>query len=164
MDLARLSKVLSVIARYGFDSFVAGVSIPGISRFSRSEEYAQKPAAERFRLMLEELGPIFIKFGQLLSTRPDILPPDFIAALSGLQEEVSPLPWEEIKGELENHLPSKSQEIFKEIDSSPLATASVSQVHRAVLKSGEDVVVKVRRPEIREWAEADTPLAVREPA
>lgn len=155
MDLARLSKVLGVIARYGFDSFVAGVSIPGISKFTRSEDLAQKPASERFRLMLEDLGPIFIKFGQLLSTRPDILPPDFIMALSGLQEDVSPLPWNEIEAELENHLPHNLKEIFERIDSNPLATASVSQVHRAVLKNGEDVVVKVRRPEIDEIIRAD---------
>jgi len=150
-----MRKVVSVIARYGFDSFVAGASIPGISRLTRSEELARKPAAERFRMMLEELGPIFIKFGQLLSTRPDILPPDFIAALSGLQEEVSPLPWKEIEAELEAHLPGNAREIFEEINPEPLATASVSQVHRARLKSGEEVVVKVRRPDIDAIIRAD---------
>lgn len=155
MDLARMRKVAGVIARYGFDSFVAGAPIPGISRLSRSEELAQKPAAERFRLMLEELGPIFIKFGQLLSTRPDILPPDFIVALSGLQEEVSPLPWKEIEAELKAHLPRNAEEIFEEINPEPLATASVSQVHRARLKSGEEVVIKVRRPEIDAIIRAD---------
>lgn len=155
MDLARLSKLVSVIARYGFDSFVAGASIPGIARVARSSEHAQKPASERFRLMLEELGPIFIKFGQLLSTRPDILPPDFIVALSGLQEDVAPLAWSDIEAELKTHLPRPPAEIFESIDPQPLATASVSQVHRAVLKSGEAVVVKVRRPEIDDIIRAD---------
>ncbi len=148
MDLARLRKLLTVIARYGFGSFVSGVSLPGTPRVPKPEEVSPKPASERFRLMLEELGPIFIKFGQLLSTRPDILPPDFINALSGLQEEVAPQPWEQIEAELKEHLPGDPEEIFREINPEPLASASVSQVHRAVLKNGDEVVVKVRRPEI----------------
>jgi len=155
MDLARLGKLLTVIARYGFGSFVSGISLPGLQPASTAEEVPAHPASMRFRLMLEELGPIFIKFGQLLSTRPDILPPDFIAALSGLQEHVAPQPWEQIQAELEQHLPGDPGVIFRRIDPEPLASASVSQVHRAVLRTGEEVVVKIRRPEIDEIIRSD---------
>ncbi|GAB4289416.1 MAG: AarF/UbiB family protein [Myxococcota bacterium] len=155
MSLARISKVVSVIARYGFGSFIAESSLAGLSKMAGAEEVAQKSAAERFKLMLEELGPIYIKFGQLLSTRPDILPPDFIKSLTELQEEVSPLLWNDIEAELETHLPQKPSEIFDYIVPEPLATASVSQVHRARLKTGEEVVVKIRRPEIDEIIRAD---------
>jgi ubiquinone biosynthesis protein len=155
MDLARLSKVLGVIARYGFGPFLSGGSIPGISLVTRSEDVPPQPASERFKLMLEELGPIFIKFGQLLSTRPDILPPNFITALSELQEDVAPLPWDLIATELKTHLPRDPKEIFLRIDPEPLASASVSQVHRATLKNGAEVVIKIRRPEIDEIIRAD---------
>lgn len=158
MDMGRLSKVLGVIARYGFDSFIAESSFPGLSRRARQEEHAHRPASVRFRLMLEEMGPIFIKFGQLLSTRPDILPPDFIESLTGLQEEVAPLPWEEIRRELEEHLPAPPEELFRDIEEAPMATASVSQVHRARLSTGEEVVVKVRRPEIDAIVRSDLDL------
>ncbi len=155
MDLARLRKVAGIIARYGFGSFISEGSVPGLARVGKSEEAMRKPASERFRMMLEELGPIFIKFGQLLSTRPDILPPDFIEALTGLQENVSPLPWAEVSEELDRHLPGSVEEIFTWIEEEPMATASVSQVHRAGLKDGRVVVVKVRRPGIDKVIRAD---------
>jgi ubiquinone biosynthesis protein len=141
MDLARLTKVVGVIARYGFGAFIAESSAPGLVKSGGDREALRRPASERFRMMLEELGPIFIKFGQLLSTRPDILPPDFIESLSGLQESVSPLSWAEIKGELDRGLPASVPEIFERVDEEPIATASVSQVHRARLRSGKEVVV-----------------------
>ncbi len=158
MDLARLSKVVGIIARYGFDSFIAESAVPGLTRVARADEEIRRPASERFRRMLEDLGPIFIKFGQLLSTRPDILPPDFIESLTGLQENVSPLPWEEIRAELERNLPAGIAEIFESIEEVPMATASVSQVHRARLRDGEEVVVKIRRPEIEKVIHADLDL------
>ncbi len=158
MDLARLSKVVRVIVRYGFGSFIADTAVPGFSKAAKSEEDARSPASERFRKMLEELGPIFIKFGQLLSTRPDILSPEFIESLSGLQEHVSPLPWPEIQQELESNLPESVGEIFDWMDEEPMATASVSQVHRARLKDGREVVVKVRRPGIEAVIRSDLDL------
>ena len=158
MDLARLKKVVGIIARYGFDSFIAESPVPGLTKVAGSDEYTQRPASERFRLMLEELGPIFIKFGQLLSTRPDILPPDFIQALTGLQEDVSPLSWNVIRVELGKHLPADAREIFDFIDEEPMATASVSQVHRGRLKNGKEIVVKIRRPEIDQVIHADLDL------
>ncbi len=158
MDLARLTKVVGIIARYGFGSFIAESSVPGLTKVGKSDEDTRRPASERFRMMLEELGPIFIKFGQLLSTRPDILSPAFIESLTGLQEDVSPLPWAQIKEELDRNLPGSVQEIFDRIDEEPMATASVSQVHRARLKDGREVVVKVRRPEIEEVIHADLDL------
>jgi ubiquinone biosynthesis protein len=158
MDLARLTRVVGIIVRYGFGSFISESSVPGLTRAVMSDEEARRPASERFRLMLEELGPIFIKFGQLLSTRPDILPPDFIESLTGLQEEVAPLPWSRIKEELDRNLPGSVRDVFERIDEEPMATASVSQVHRASLKDGREVVVKVRRPEIEDIIHADLDL------
>ncbi len=158
MDINRLGRVARIIARYGFGTFLRESSVPGYSKADRAEAEVRKPASERFRLMLEELGPIFIKFGQLLSTRPDILPPDFIESLSRLQEKVAPLPWEIVDGELAAHLPVKRERIFSAIEQQPMATASVSQVHRATLKTGEEVVVKVRRPDIEEMVESDLEL------
>jgi ubiquinone biosynthesis protein len=155
MDLSRLTKVVGIIARYGFGSFISESSVPGLAKAAESEGDTRRPASERFRMMLEELGPIFIKFGQLLSTRPDILSPEFIESLTGLQENASPLPWAAIEEELDRNLPGSVQEIFDWMDREPMATASVSQVHRARLKDGREVVVKVRRPEIDEVIRAD---------
>ncbi len=158
MDLGRLTRVAGIMVRYGFGSFLADSSLPGFTTAAKSGEKMQQPASERFRMMLEELGPIFIKFGQLLSTRPDILPPDFIESLTGLQENVAPLAWGGIEAELETSLPGGIGENFDFIDQEPMATASVSQVHRARLRGGGDVVIKVRRPEIEEVIHADLDL------
>ncbi len=158
MDIGRLTRVVGIIARYGFGSFIAESSVPGFATIAKSGDEMQRPASERFRMMLEELGPIFIKFGQLLSTRPDILPPDFIESLTGLQENVSPLAWGGIEAELERSLPGGLRESFETIEEAPMATASVSQVHRARLRDGRDVVIKVRRPEIEEVIHADLDL------
>jgi ubiquinone biosynthesis protein len=104
---------------------------------------------------LEELGPCFIKLGQLLSTRPDLLPPSYIAALARLQDTITPVPADKIKGIIESELGAPVSQLFKDFDPEPLGTASMAQVHRAVLQDGSDVVVKVQKPGVRRRVEID---------
>lgn len=111
--------------------------------------------AEDLAKALEELGPCFIKLGQLLSTRPDVLPADYIAALSRLQNTVTPVPSEKIAAIIESELGAPITELFQSFDSTPLATASMAQVHRAILCNGDEVAVKVQRPGIRQRIEID---------
>ena len=111
--------------------------------------------AEGLAKALEELGPCFIKLGQLLSTRPDLLPKDYIAALSRLQNTVTPVPSEKITAIIESELGAPITEVFQSFDCEPLATASMAQVHRAVLRGGDEVAVKVQRPGVRQRIEID---------
>jgi predicted unusual protein kinase regulating ubiquinone biosynthesis (AarF/ABC1/UbiB family) len=104
---------------------------------------------------LEELGPCFIKLGQLLSTRPDLLPPDYIHALSRLQDTIQPVPAERIVQIVQSELKAPIDELFQCFDQQPLATASMAQVHRAVLRDGTEVAVKVQRPGVRQRIEID---------
>ena len=104
---------------------------------------------------LEELGPCFIKLGQLLSTRPDLLPSEYITALSRLQQQVMPVPSDKIEAIIESELGASVSELFQTFDCSPLATASMAQVHRAVLHNGDEVAVKVQRPGVRQRIEVD---------
>ncbi len=111
--------------------------------------------AEGLAKALEELGPCFIKLGQLLSTRPDLLPPEYITALSRLQQQVMPVPSDKIEAIIESELGASVSELFQTFDCSPLATASMAQVHRAVLHNGDEVAVKVQRPGVRQRIEID---------
>jgi predicted unusual protein kinase regulating ubiquinone biosynthesis (AarF/ABC1/UbiB family) len=109
----------------------------------------------RLASALEELGPCFIKLGQLLSTRPDLLPADYIQALARLQDTIQPVPGERIVQIIESELGAPISQLFQSFDRQPLATASMAQVHRAVLPNGDEVVVKVQRPGVRQRIEID---------
>src|SRR5579871_6015414 len=104
---------------------------------------------------LEELGPCFIKLGQLLSTRPDLLPTDYIQALARLQDTIQPVPAERIIQTVQAELRAPIDQLFQSFDHTPLATASMAQVHRAVLRDGTEVAVKVQRPGVRQRIEID---------
>jgi ubiquinone biosynthesis protein len=162
-DLRRLREISAVVVRHGFGELWDRARIWDV--LGRKDETARPSpealratSARRFRETLSELGPTFIKLGQILSSRPDILPPDFIAELSQLQDDVSPMPVEVVFRGIEEGLGKPVSELFAKIDPTPLASASIAQVHRATLASGEEVVVKVQRPGIEERIRSDTGL------
>src|SRR4029453_10616000 len=112
----------------------------------------------RLRAMLDELGPTFVKFGQLLSTRPDIIPPDIIAELRALQDDVTPFPFAEVERVVREELELPIEKLFTAFEEKPMAAASIGQVHRAVLPNGKRVAVKVQRPNAPRQIEADLSL------
>ena len=162
-DLQRLREISVVVVRHGFGELldrsrlwdVLGRREPG-DRPSPAEMRAT--SARRFRETLAELGPTFIKLGQILSSRPDILPPDFIAELSHLQDRAAPMAMETVLRLIEQGLGRPARELFTYIDPEPMASASIAQVHRARLSDGESVVVKVQRPAIEQQIRSDTDL------
>jgi ubiquinone biosynthesis protein len=176
-SLGRLRQITAVVARHGLSHYFEGRRRRRKNkRAGAAGERADKPDASgtggpsdagaseipatalRFRAMLEELGPTFIKFGQVLSTRPDLLPAGFAEALRGLQDDCPALPPQEALRAVEDGLGRPVSELFREFDATPIASASVAQVHRAVLPSGDEVAVKVRRPGIRDSVLRDLDL------
>ena len=159
----RFKEILTVLARHGFSEFFLetgisawakrdlGIELPGTS----SPEMLKIPREERLRHVIEELGPTCIKVGQILSTRPDIIPLRFAEEFKKLQAEVAPVPFKEIRSLLEQEFPGQLDVIFKSIEEEPLATASLAQAHKAQLQSGQEVVLKVIKPGVRECIEAD---------
>ena len=161
---SRLAAIAGVMSRHGFAP--AMESIPIVRNFASDDDVARRarPAGVRFASMLEELGPTFVKLGQILSTRADLLPPEFINALSHLQDQVPAFGLDEVKrtiGEAWAHDPQTVlQARFKSFDTVPLASASMAQVHAAVLPDGRDVVIKVQRPGIEDQITQDSEILV----
>jgi ubiquinone biosynthesis protein len=160
-NLSRLSEIAQVAVRHGFGYFFArnrlGDLLPWGDRLS-GEEADTSERGRRLREMLDELGPTFVKFGQLLSTRPDVVPPDIVAELRGLQDDVRPFPFEQVRSVIEEELGLTLEQAFVEFDDVPLAAASIGQVHRAVLPNGRQVAVKVQRPNAPSKIESDLAL------
>jgi ubiquinone biosynthesis protein len=160
-NIQRLRQIISVFVRHGFadvvDRMDLGKFLPSRMRSSPEEE-ADKTTPERLRLAFEELGPTFVKLGQLLSTRSDLLPENFIDEFTRLQDNVQPLPFEVVRSVVERELGRKIDEAYSFFDPAPLAAASIGQVHEATLLTGEKVVVKVQRPEIEKVIETDISL------
>jgi ubiquinone biosynthesis protein len=169
-DLQRLRDITAVVARHGFGELLDRARIWEVlgrrAEGARpSAEELRATSARRFRELLAELGPTFIKLGQILSSRPDILPPDFIRELSKLQDDAPPLPVEQVHQLISQALGKPASELFAWFDPAPLASASIAQVHRARLlpspggpAEGEPVVIKVQRPGIEEQIRSDTDL------
>ena len=147
----RLLKILRVFARYRLDKLLPP-NLPFAARvfllFFRLFPQPAMARGERLRRACEDLGPIFVKFGQLLSTRPDLVPDDIVLELNHLQDNVAPFSSAEFQRIVEASLGAKVSDIFASYEESPLASASVAQVHTATLKDGRDVVIKVIRPGI----------------
>ncbi len=157
--LRRYHQIVSVFSRHGFRSVISNlgidrhVSLP--SRLLKADASFQLTPAEHLRLALEELGPTFIKLGQMLTTRPDLLEPDYIKELSKLRDDVPPVSWEAIRAVLVEELGDEPNRFFERISHQPLATASLGQVHLATLRNGHKVVVKIQRPDIQATIETD---------
>jgi len=150
----RFRQIIDVMVRNGFGGLIESLRLRRI--YGRGErDIYPSPRAKRLRLALEELGPTFIKVGQMLSTRADMVPPDIFEELQKLQDQVPPVPAEEIRPEIELELKSPIEAIFSEFDENPIAAASIGQVHKAQLKTGEKVAVKIQRPNIRNIIEED---------
>jgi ubiquinone biosynthesis protein len=161
---ARLARILRIVGRYRLDGFIDRKRLPALPRTLltlspwRLFPETDLPRAVRLRRALEELGPVFVKFGQMLSTRRDLLPPDIADELAKLQDDVPPFPAAESKAIIERALGQPVTELFDRFDAEPMASASVAQVHRARLHSGEEVVVKVVRPDIEPVIRQDIAL------
>ncbi len=158
--LKRYRQIGEVLLRHGFGYFLQQLDLTHIlplRKRIRSLQPVQQtmPPAGRIRKVLEDLGPTFVKFGQVLSTRPDLLPTEFVKELEKLQDRVPPVAFPEIKEQVEKELGAPIAEVFEVFHSEPLAAASIGQVHYAMLADGEEVVVKVQRPRIRNTIETD---------
>jgi len=142
-----------VLARHGFGSLLRGAGL--VSEVGEDESDSEIAWARRVREVLIELGPTFVKLGQVLSVRPDIVPVELMEELQTLQDQVPPAPWEAARAQLEAELYTDLDTIFSEFDEIPVASASIAQVHLAVLKDGEEVAVKVQRPDIQSTLRSD---------
>lgn len=161
--IRRYRTILGVLIKYGFGHFVEQLNIDyylelgkrfvTLDKIPKDLERLSQP--QRLRLAMEELGPTFIKLGQLLSTRPDVLGQEYIQEFSKLQDKVPAVSFEEINTQIQRELGYPAEELFSEFSTEPLAAASIAQVHRGKLKSGEEVVFKVRRPGIVKIIETD---------
>lgn len=167
-DLGRLQEIASVLIRYGFGDLVRRTGIADVLEragrllhWSKAEAIPRLSAAARVRRALEELGPSFVKLGQVLATRVDLLPPEWTDELSQLQNAVPALPFAQIRAQLLADLGQPPEQVFAVFEQQPLAAASLAQTHRAWLQDGRAVVLKVRRPGIREVIEADLRLLAR---
>lgn len=159
-SLRRYRQILGILIKYGFGDLLGQFKVRHpllgkIPRLRALKELEDLPRPARLRLAFEELGPAFIKLGQLLSLRPDLVPPEYAAELSLLQDQAAPIALSQIEGRVEAQLSRPIAELFLEFGAEPLAAASLAQVHRALLKDGTEVAVKVQRPGVRETIRAD---------
>ena len=160
-SIRRYRQIGRVLFKYGFDQILEYLNLAhliarGKRVFRRNDlKIAQLSPAERMRLALEELGPTFVKLGQLLSTRPDVLPISYITEFSKLQDKVPSFSINEVRAQIRSELGGEIDDHFSSFTIEPIAAASIAQVHKARLISGEQVVVKIRRPDVVELVETD---------
>ncbi len=167
-DLGRIHDIASVLIRYGFSDMVRRLGMAAtleragkVLHWKEIGELARLEPPARMRGALEEMGPTFVKMGQILATRVDLFSPEWIAEFEKLQDRAPAVPFAQIREQLQEDLGAVPEEVFAELIPEPLAAASIAQVHRARLQDGEEVIVKVRRPGIRPIVEADLRLLQR---
>jgi ubiquinone biosynthesis protein len=158
-DLARLQEIGGVLLRYGFGDLARrlGIRLP----WKAAEASSALDAPARVRHALQDLGPTFVKLGQILATRVDLFAPEWIAQFEKLQDQTPPAPYDEVRAQLVEDLGAPPETLFVAFDPAPIAAGSIAQVHRARLADGSEVAVKVRRPGIRPVVEADLRLLAR---
>lgn len=159
-DLQRYYQILAVFARHGFGSFLDSLQVGRHLGSSRAILRQKVPPtlltpAEHLRLALEELGPTFVKLGQILSTRPDLFPVPYIVELTKLQDSLPPQDWRVMRAVLCAEYGREPEQVFTAIDVEPLGSASLAQVHAATLQDGSNVVLKIQRPNITQIVDAD---------
>ena len=159
-NLKRVKCIVAVLTKQGFGYLVENSSlkryIPFKEKLKLGKPKEQKTSASvRLRLVLEELGPTFVKFGQLLSTRQDIIPEDMIIELSKLQDKVPAFSYKQVRGQVEKELGKSINQVFSSFNKEPIASASIGQVHEARLKNGKRVAVKIQRINIEKTIDED---------
>jgi len=159
-NIKRYNQILSVLIKHGLGDFLTYTNVYKVIGLSRTFLFRHKPSKslsrwERIRIAIEELGPTFIKFGQILSNRPDVIPMALLKELEKLQQQVPPFPADESIELIEREIGKKLEDAFSYFDPVPIASASIAQVHEARLKDGTRIVVKVQRPKIKKRIETD---------
>lgn len=161
-NLNRTREILGILIKYGFEDIITNSTLRNlvtestrISWLRQDKPVFEYTRYERIRMCAEELGPTFVKLAQVLSNRPDIIPDALVREFEKLQDRVPPFPFEEAKAIIERETGKNLEDIFEEFSEKPMASASIGQVHRARLKTGELVVVKVQRPDVAEIISQD---------
>ncbi|MCP4870412.1 MAG: AarF/ABC1/UbiB kinase family protein [Proteobacteria bacterium] len=156
-DLGRLREIVQILSKHGLGWLVASIEVPGVGMLRRiaPDQSPAQPTPERICAVVRELGPTFVKLGQVLSTRDDLVGEAYAEAFSSLQDAVTEFPYEQVQQQIRNAFGEDPETLFATIDPVPLAAASIAQVHRATLKTGEEVAVKVQRPGIRTKIQTD---------
>lgn len=161
-DIARIRQIVAILGRYGLDEFIRRIRLNSAPWFRQSKQAEAKSTqtaylstAQRFRLAFEELGPTFVKLGQILATRVDIFNAEWIEEFEQLQSNAQPIAFARIREQIEAQLGQPIEQIFQHIDMLPVGSASIAQVHRAILHDGSVVAVKIKRPDIEHTIHAD---------
>jgi ubiquinone biosynthesis protein len=160
-NIGRISEIAQVAVKHGFGYFLERHRLTDLLPWRTKKPFPEGTPSQRgqhLREMLDELGPTFVKFGQLLSTRPDVVPPDIVTELRSLQDDVTPFPFEDVELAIREQLGQPIERLFLEFSEVPIAAASIGQVHAAVLPNGHRVAVKVQRPNAPRQIEADLAL------
>jgi len=154
-NVGRVTEIIGVFAKHGFGELFHRMSLSRFISKPTDERLKHVPVNERLRMSFEELGPTFVKLGQLLAGRSDLLPESYIRSFEKLQDNVATVPFPEIKNAIEKELGAPLDQIFSLFEQTPLAAASIAQVHGAILNSGENVAIKVQRPDIARLIHSD---------